>query len=87
MSGRVVCRECGADGYEEADDPCPGLCADCMEHLLAAQTPILDVEQRALGSEVALTRLLDRLGRGGLTPVALARYEQELRARSGMRVP
>jgi hypothetical protein len=81
---RVLCRSCGDWGYEDADDPCPGLCPDCFEALLAAQTPVLDAQQRALGSEAALALLLERLRRGGMTEVAVARYGQELRALSGM---
>lgn len=35
----VVCRQCGERGYEDPDDPSPGLCPICLERRLAAAFP------------------------------------------------
>lgn len=33
----ATCRICGARGIEDADDPCPGTCPDCLEAALCRE--------------------------------------------------
>ena len=47
---RIVCRGCGEWGYEEPDDPCPGLCPRCFNDLLHDQLAryLDDLDDRTL---------------------------------------
>ena len=82
---RIVCRGCGEWGYEEPDDPCPGLCPRCFNDLLHDQLDryLDDRDDRTLTDAQVADRLHERLVAAGLSDAARLQIEQ--RARAGLR--
>jgi hypothetical protein len=71
----ITCRECGAEGYETRDDPCPGLCPWCFDEALAAETTRLLAEQASsvFSRETLQRRHEERLRRLGATEAVIER--------------
>lgn len=58
---RVVCRVCGDWGYEDAGDPCPGLCPPCFDAALRVVTLALVVDCERI--DLSTARCMERHGR------------------------
>ena len=73
----VVCRVCGEWGYEEPDDPCPGLCPACLARALSATlAETWDDHDRGHTVRRCIERNAARLEGIGLTPAAVARFRR-----------
>jgi hypothetical protein len=79
---RILCRGCGGWGYEEPDDPCPGLCPRCFNDLLHDQLAryLDDLDDAHLTDARVADRLHERLVAAGLTDAARLRIEGRVRA-------
>jgi hypothetical protein len=89
----VTCWSCGAEGYEQADDPCPGLCPLCFDRALAEETEVLLGEVRRFSREEAQRRHELRMRVLGVTEAVLDRerrmveqYRRASAARKGVEV-
>lgn len=38
----ATCRRCGAQGIEDANDPAPGICPECLELILLGQFSLFE---------------------------------------------
>ena len=78
---RVVCRVCGEWGYEDADDPCPGLCPACLERALLRTMFATwgDRHDRGLSVGACLRLHDERLESIGMTPSARDDWQRKAR--------
>lgn len=76
------CRSCGARYAEDAGDPCPGLCAPCLETQLrrALDGATADRWERGLTVRACLDQNDRRLREIGLTPLARERWRRNAEA-------
>ena len=77
-----MCRGCGEWGYEEPDDPCPGLCPRCFNDLLHAQLAryLDDLDDRSLTDVQVADRLTSACVAAGLSDAARLQIEGRVRA-------
>ena len=89
LNVRVICRRCGVWGYEDADDPCPGLCPRCFEEGLEAETVALDedMDNPALSDQDVSRRHGERLRALGMPRGHVERLLQEERRLVAARGP
>lgn len=74
----VTCRECGDWGYEDADDPCPGLCPPCFDKAMYGhlEAQMVDRWDRGLTITECLRLADERFAAMGCTP-AMREYSRQ----------
>lgn len=79
MSRESTCKFCGARGREEANDPAPGVCPDCLDERMKAATERLARRVQEIGLPLAFTRTgLELVTEVGLTREAAGAFLQRM---------
>jgi hypothetical protein len=73
---KIICRGCGAWGYEDADDPCPGLCPRCFNDEMHDQLAGL-LDDAGLPPAEQVARLDARLRAAGFSDAARQRIVRQ----------